>query len=130
MLLKDKELCDKFVTLNKKIEYDKLTYYFKSEDGIPICFNGFNRPLGLIRNIKDGSIDLEKAKENQEKFRSNISETTRGKWENKLEEQKNTINNLKMFYKVREKVIKFFDEYTTIVFKAKYEAKHGKGLNS
>ena len=102
MLLKDKELCDKFVTLNKKIEYDKLTYYFKSEDGIPISFNGFNRPLGLIRDIKDGSVDLEKAKENQEKFRSNISETTRGKWENKLEEQKNTTNNLKMFYKVRE----------------------------
>ena len=33
-----------------------------------------------------------------------------------------------MFYKVREKVIKLFDYYTTIVSKAKYEAKHGKGL--
>ena len=41
-------------------------YYFKSKNRIPISFNGFNRPLGLIRKIRDGSIDLEKAKENQE----------------------------------------------------------------
>ena len=30
-------------TLNKTIEYDKLTYNFK----IPISFNAFNCPLGL-----------------------------------------------------------------------------------
>ena len=72
MLLKDKELCDKFVTLNKKIEYDKLTYYFKSEDGIPISFNGFNRPLGLIRNIKDGSIDLERKE--RKKIKKNLDQ--------------------------------------------------------
>ena len=33
-----------------------------------------------------------------------------------------------MFYKAREKVIALFDDYTTIVSKAKYEAKHGKGF--
>ena len=33
-----------------------------------------------------------------------------------------------MFYNAREKVIKLFDDYTTTVSKAKYEAKHGKGL--
>ena len=33
-----------------------------------------------------------------------------------------------MFYKAREKVITLFDDYTTIVSKAKHEAKHGKGL--
>ena len=32
-----------------------------------------------------------------------------------------------MFYKAREKVIKLFDDYTTVVHKAKYEAKE---LNS
>ena len=29
-----------------------------------------------------------------------------------------------MFYKAREKVIKFFNDYTTIVSKAKYRAKY------
>ena len=33
-----------------------------------MCFNTFNCPLNLIRKIKDGSIDLEKTNENQEKF--------------------------------------------------------------
>ena len=95
LLLKAKEIYDKIVaerknkinTLNNKIEYDKLTYRFKRKDRIPITFKEFNRPLGLLRKIKDGSIDLEKAKENQEKFRSNPSETTRAKWKLKSEEQ-------------------------------------------
>ena len=30
-----------------------------------------------------------------------------------------------MFYKASEKVVKLFDNYTTIVSKAKYETKHG-----
>ena len=72
--MKEKELNDKFFaeknneiyTLNNKITYDKLTYYFKSEDRTPIGFHGFNRLLGLTRKIMDGFIDLEKAKENQE----------------------------------------------------------------
>ena len=33
-----------------------------------------------------------------------------------------------MFYKAREKVITLFDDYATIVSKAKYETKHGKEL--
>ena len=33
-----------------------------------------------------------------------------------------------MFYKAREKVIKLFYDYTTIVSKVKFEAKHGQGL--
>ena len=32
-----------------------------------------------------------------------------------------------MLYKSREKIIKLFDDYTTIVSKARYEAKQGKG---
>ena len=70
LLLKEKEMCDKIAaernieinTLNNKIKYDNLTYYLKSDDRIPISFNDFNRLLGLIRKIKDGSIHLEKAK--------------------------------------------------------------------
>ena len=56
----------------------------------------------------------------------------RVKWEHKSEETihntKNTIHNLIMSYQVREKVIILFDDYTTIVYKDKYEAKKRKGL--
>ena len=88
-LLKEKEIYDKIVperpneinNLKNKIKYDKLTHYFKSEDEIPIPFNGSNRPLGLIKKINN--------EKNGEKFRSNLSETTRGKWKHKSERQKN-----------------------------------------
>ena len=59
-------------------------------------------------------------------MRTNLSETIKGKWEHKWEEQKSTINNLKIIYKATEKVIKVFDNYTTIISRAKYEAKQGK----
>ena len=42
-------------TLSNKIKCDKLTCYFKSED-LPISFNDFNCPLGLIGKIKDSYI--------------------------------------------------------------------------
>ena len=136
--MKEKEICNnvgteiinEINTLNNKIKHDKLMYDFKSGNRTPISCNAFNRPLALIRNIKDVSIDLEKGKENKEKFKSNLNETITGKWEHKSEEHKNTINNLKMFYKAREKVITLFEDYITIVSKAKYEAKHGKGHTS
>ena len=33
-----------------------------------------------------------------------------------------------MFYKLREKVINLFNDYSAIVSKAKYKATHGEGL--
>ena len=33
-----------------------------------------------------------------------------------------------MLYKAKEEIIKLFDDYTTILSKAKHEAKYGKGL--
>ena len=71
-----------------------------------------------------------KTKENLENVRSNLSEITRGKCEHKPEEQKNAINNLKIFYKARQKAITLFDEYTTIVSKAKCAAKHRNSIQN
>ena len=55
--------------MNNKIKYDQFRQ--KNEDGISINSNDVNRPSDYIRKILDGFIDLEKAKENQEKLRSN-----------------------------------------------------------
>ena len=62
--------------LYNKIKYDKLMYHYINENNTPISFNGFNRRLGLIRKVKNGSIDLEKATENQEKIESDLNKTT------------------------------------------------------
>ena len=71
-------------------------------------------------------MDLEKVRKNQEKLNSNLSETRREKWEYKSEEQKGTLENLEMLYEAREKVIKFFDDYTTNVSKTKMKQNMGK----
>ena len=88
------------------MEYDKLKYQFKSDNRTAINFSTFNCPLSLIRKIKDGSINLEKEKGNQKKYRSNLSEVIRGEWEQKSEVHKKTINN--MFCNAMEKVTNFF----------------------
>ena len=62
--------------LYNKIKYDKLTYHYINENNTRISFNGFNRRLGLIRKVKNGSIDLEKETENQEKIESDLNKTT------------------------------------------------------
>ena len=55
-------------TLNSKMEYDKLKYQFKSDNRTSINLSTFKWPLSIIRKIKDGSINLEKAKGNQKKI--------------------------------------------------------------
>ena len=57
-------------------------------------------------------------RKSKKKFRSNLIDSERGKWEDKSEEQKSTINSLKNFHKTKKKVIKLFDDYTTILSKA------------
>ena len=82
--LKKKEIYDTIVAeksneinnLHNTTKYDTLTYHYINENSTPISFNGFNRPLGLIRKVKNGSIDLEKATENQEKIESDLNKTT------------------------------------------------------
>ena len=44
------------------------------------------------------------------------------------EEQKHAIKNITTLYESREKVIKLFNDYSKIAFKAKYKSIYGEGL--
>ena len=59
-------------------------------------------------------------------FKWNINEIVKGK--KKSEEQKSAMKNINTLYKWRKKVIKFFNDYSKILFEAKHKTKHGKGL--
>ena len=50
------------------------------------------------------------------------------KHKSKEQEKKNAIKNTKQLDKGWKKVIKLFDDYTSMASEAKYRAKHGKGL--
>ena len=89
-LIKQKKILDKLIaaidneinTLNQRSDYNNLTYCFKTKSK-PISFSNFDRPLGFKRKIINGYIDLQKAKENQEEFKSNLSQIKREKPEHK-----------------------------------------------
>ena len=78
--MKEKEIYDKFVaernneinTWNNKFKYEETKYYFKSVYRISISVNSCNHSLCLIRNIADGTIDLEKAK--KKKIKKNLDQ--------------------------------------------------------
>ena len=54
----------KINTLTKKIDYNNLTYYFKTKSN-PVSLSNFICSLGLKRNVIDCYLDLEKAKINK-----------------------------------------------------------------
>ena len=88
------------------IHYDDLTYYLKK--GEPNSLINLNRPLVLLRKIKNDDIELEKPRKNQKEFKSGINEIVKVKEEYKSEEKKSTIKNVRIFYKARKIVINFF----------------------
>ena len=63
-------------------------------------------------------MNLKEALKNQVKFKSTLSEIEIGG--NKLQGQKDTINNISNFCNLWEKVIEFFRDYSFLLSDAKY----------
>ena len=55
--------------LSKEIDFNNLTYYFKSKCITPISSIGFRGPLHLYKNIFNGDTNIEKAEKHQEQFK-------------------------------------------------------------
>ena len=62
--------------IRKKIDYNNLTYYFKTSDISPITFIKFKGPFGFFKETKSGNISLKKTEEEQNKFKSILGEIT------------------------------------------------------
>ena len=69
---------------------------------------------------------LEEVKEQQNIFKSYLNEISRGRFTSK--EQKRALENIKLFYKSREAVIKLFNGYSSIVSEVKHKTKYEKGF--
>ena len=78
--------------------------------------------------IKNGKISLEEAKNNQEKFKIYLGEIRKGNNKRRSKEQKNALYNIEMVYKARNKTIKFYDDYSSMMSDAKVKATKGTGL--
>ena len=71
-------------------------------------------------------IKLAEAKNDQINFKSSLGEIKREskKKKKRSKEQRNTLYNNDMLYKVRNKAIKFLDDYSLMVSEAKTKAKN------
>ena len=64
--------------MDKKVNPDDLIYKYK-EPTADVKFNKFDNALSLTNKIRKGEISLTDAKNNQIKFKLDLSETKKGK---------------------------------------------------
>ena len=61
-------------------------------------------------------------------FKSYLGEIKKGNPKSKSEDQISVIKNVQNIFDLTEKIINFFRDYSILLSKAKYKAKHEKGL--
>ena len=77
---------------------------------------------------KNSHISIKKAEEDQDKFKSSLSEITTGNPKCKPKDQLDTIKNIKNLYNSRQKVINLFNIYAKLRSEAMIKTKYGTGL--
>ena len=91
-----------------------------------VIFNDFVDTENLFVAIRSTKIRYEDAEKNQMEFGSKLSSIRLGG--HKSNKQLSEIENITNFYKLRQEVIKFYNDYFKVVHKAIYDEKHGKDL--
>ena len=86
-----------------------------------VKFDQFDNTFNLLDKTREGKIKLADAKHDQIKFKSDVGEIKKRKQKKQIKGAKktNTQYNIEMLYKARNKVIKFFDDYSSMVSEAK-----------
>ena len=86
-----------------------------------VKFDEFDNALDIFNKIRDGKTELADVKSNQQKFKSFLGKIKKGV--KKPKEQKNTLCNIEILYNARNKTIKFYNDYSSMMTEAKYKAK-------
>ena len=89
-------------------------------------FGKLDNALNIINKIQNGEISLEDVKNNQEKFKSYVGEIKKGNKKHRSKEQKHTLYNIEMLYNARDKAIKSYDNYSSMMSEAKIKSKATK----
>ena len=79
----------------------------------------------FLNDIKTGKISLEKAKKLQQDYDEYLKRIQKG---NKSAEQRNILANIDIVLNARNNAIKFIEDYSSMILKAKKLAKQGTGL--
>ena len=87
----------------------------------------YDNALDLIDKIQIGEIKLSDVKNDEIKFKSYLSKIKKGNNKKRSKEQKDTLYNIEILYKEKNKAIKFFDYYSLTVSEAKNKVTKGTG---
>ena len=88
--------------MNREIDFNNFTYYFKNPNLAPINFIGFRGPLNIFEEIENDNISIKKIRRrsrrknnnsNNKKFESKLNEITTENPKHKEKYQLDTIKN-------------------------------------
>ena len=109
--------------MNNKIDYNNVEYAVYRSKKI-YNFSQLTDPLTLLDEIKKGKISLEQAKNNQQNYLEYLNTIRKG---NKNPEQRKTLANINIHFNARDSVIKFIEDYGSMILEAKKIAKEQEG---
>ena len=106
-----------------KIDYDNLEYVVLSND---MAYNSSEEedPISLLNAIKNGEISIGEAKNSQQNYLKYLNIVRKG---NKNSRQKKTLLNIENHFNARNSVIKFIEDYSSMILEAKRLAKEQEG---
>ena len=89
-------------------------------------FDRVKDPLVFLKEIKERRVSIEEAKNIQKEFNKKLNFIRRG---NKIQEQRQALNNINNLYNARDMAIKFIEDHGSMILDAKRIVKQeGKGL--
>ena len=84
--------------------------------------------MHIFKSILNGDITLEDVEKEQIELKKDLGRIRQGDTNNKSQEQKNTINNIKNLYNSREEVVRICNDYAKNMSRNIYDSKQGTGL--
>ena len=114
--------------MDNKIDYDDLKYIVErsgaKKDSIEYNFNKIKDPINLLKDIDDGKISVEEAKDKQENYYNYLKKIRKG---NKSANQKRTLANINVLFNARDNVINYVEDYSSMILEAKKLAREQEG---
>ena len=119
---------DKIKELDNKIDYDNLKYVVEKsgpkKDSIEYNFNKIKDPMTLLKDIGDGKISIQEAKDKQENYYNYLKKIRKG---NKSANQKRTLANINVLFNPRDNVIKYVKDCSAKILEARKLAREQEG---
>ena len=114
-----RERSSEFHNSEERINPNNLIYKNKTEGMSPKDFSGYQNPIDLLKNLRDGNINLKEVLKNQINFKSNLCEIQKN-LNLKSKDQISVIQNVDNIFDLREKIIDAFRDYPLLLHEAKY----------